>query len=214
MRKQAKTISLVILSSVLVMAISDPAEARTERTRVMDFQNLDGTPVANPQRKGVANLDRNNKGATLRIRTTGLTPGSAYTVWWVIFNNPYECMVPNRCSDADFGNPAVEASVLNASGRVAPADGDGKVEFYAFLPVGYIWTNPSSGNGRHLFGPGLQNVEGAEIHFVIKCHGMWTGNVEQISTFNGDCINPDATAFNGCYDPQAGVFSPPAKGKK
>ena len=40
--------------------------------------------------------------------------------------------------------------------------------FSAFLPAGFIHTNPSSGAVRQVFGLGLQNVKGAEIHLVGK----------------------------------------------
>jgi len=153
---------------------------------------------------GTAALNRTAAGVTLTADTTLLDAGSAYTLWWIIFNNPAACD-PAGCSDADFGTAAVEASVMNATGRVA--DTNGNATFSAFLPVGYVHTNPSSLNGRQLFGPGLQNAAGAEIHVVIRCHGPWSGNIEQISTVAGDCLN--AASPSGCFDAQAIVFPLP-----
>jgi hypothetical protein len=202
---------LFILASALALAISGLAQASsyksaTSRADVFTFQNEDGSDAAGNV-VGRAYLHRLEAGVSLVIKTRGLVPGHAYTVWWVIFNNPRKCG-HDGCTDADFANPEVEASVLNATGRVALSS---RVSFYAALPAGYIYTNPSSGNGRHLFGPGLQNVRGAEIHVVIKDHGDTTGSVEQISTFIGDCmLDPDITP-GGCYDPQAAVFPLPRK---
>ena len=154
---------------------------------------------------GTAELTRTGAGVRLTANSTLLHAGAAYTLWWIIFNNPAACD-PAGCSGADFGIPEVEASVMNATGRVA--DATGNATFSAFLPVGFMHTNPSSLNGRQLFGPGLQNVAGATIHVVIRCHGPWSGNIEQISTVAGDCLN--AASPSGCYDAQAIVFPEPA----
>ena len=153
---------------------------------------------------GSGQLTRTAGGVNLAIDTTMLDAGSAYTLWWVIFNNPGACD-PAGCSDADFGTAAVEASVMHATGRVADANGNGT--FSAFLPAGFMHTNLSSQNGRHLFGPGLQNVAGAEVHIVIRSHGPASGGTEQISTLLGDCNN--AASPSGCYDGQAAVFPLP-----
>ena len=61
---------------------------------------------------------------------------------------------------------------------------------------------------RLVFGPGLQEVAGAEIHIVIRSHGPATGDPEQISTLFGDCVN--VASPTGCYDGQAVVFPRPA----
>ena len=137
------------------------------------------------------------------MHTTELGPGNAYTIWWIIFNNPGACAA--GCAGPDLGNPLVEGSVMNATGRVA--DSDGNAWFSAFLPAGFMHTNPSNGDLRQVFGPGLQNVNGAEIHIVIRCHGPSTGSVEQISTLLGDCNN--AASPTGCYEAQAAAFPLP-----
>lgn len=203
LRIKSSTILLLILSSALVMAISGPVQAQTSKADVFTFQNPNGSP-ANGDVVGNARLHRSAEGAKLTIHTTGLEDGSAYTIWWVIFNNPAEC--DGGCADTDFGNPAVEASVMNATGRVI-ADGD-NATFSAFLPVGFMHTNPSSGNGRQLFGPGLQNVKGAEIHAVIRSHGLVDilhpfGDIEQFSTVGAGC------GGFACFDAQAMVFPLP-----
>jgi hypothetical protein len=176
---------------------------QTSMADVFTFFLPDETPAAGDI-VGQAQLTRTNQGINLTVDTTLLDTGAAYTLWWVIFNNPVACD-PAGCSDADFGTAAVEASVMSATGRVA--DGTGNTTFSAFLPAGFMHTEPVSGYGRQLFGPGLQNAAGAEIHIVIRCHGPWSGNVEQISTFAADCNN--AASPSGCYDAQAIVFPLP-----
>lgn len=176
---------------------------QTSTADVVTFQMPDETAAAGDV-VGFGTLTRTAAGIHMIADTTLLDAGNAYSVWWVIFNNPLACD-PAGCSDADFSTAEVEASVMNATGRVA--DAIGNATFSAFLPVGFMHTNPSSGTGRQLFGPGLQDPAGAEIHVVIKSHGPFSGNIEQISTFGADCMN--AASPSGCYDPQAIVFPLP-----
>ena len=215
MRRKSRKFLLLMLSSALAMAISGPAQAKDSKTDVFTFFNADGSR-AEGDVVGEATLKRSKEGVNLTVHTTALDPGYAYTIWWVIFNNPAACDPVAGCSDADFGTAEVEASVMNATGRVA--DSDGNAWFSAFLPAGFMHTNPSSLNGRQLFGPGLQNVKGAEIHIVVRCHGPSTGpfgDTEQLSTFNGDCliIDDDGVMVDICYDAQAAVFPLPKKKK-
>lgn len=184
-------------------AVAMAVNGQTSMADVVTFTLPDETPAAGDV-VGSAELNRTAAGVNLTATTTMLDAGSAHTLWWVIFNNPAACD-PAGCGLADLGTAAVEASIMNATGRVA--DATGNATFSAFLPVGFLHTNPSSLNGRQLFGPGLQNAAGAEIHIVIRCHGPWSGNVEQISTVAGDCLN--AASPSGCYDAQAIVFPLP-----
>lgn len=204
MRIKSSTFFLIILSSVLVMAISGPAQANTSWAKVTTFFNPDDTPAAGDV-VGKATLKRSKEGVNVSIHTTELGPGYAYTVWWVIFNNPAAC--EDGCNGPDLGNPDVEGSVMNATGRLA--DSHGNARFSAFLPAGFMHTDPSSGDLRQVFGPGLQNVDGAEIHIVIRCHGPSSGTVAQISTLLGDCHN--AASPTGCYDAQAAAFPLPRR---
>jgi hypothetical protein len=153
---------------------------------------------------GSATLDRDDIGVRVEIETT-LVPGDAHTVWWIIFNNPGECDL-DVCAGTDLGNPDVNGAVLHATGGVA--DGDGNATFNAFLPLGLIRLNRTAdGRERHRLGPGLQNPKGAEIHMVIRTHGLASGNVaeliEQMSTFGGLC---DPGPMDPCADVQAAIF--------
>ena len=184
-------------------AVATAVNGQVSMADVITFFMPDETPAAGDV-VGTAELTRHAAGVYLTADTTMLDAGSAYTLWWIIFNNPAACD-PAGCTGGDLGVEAVEGSVMNATGRVA--DATGNATFSAFLPVGFIHTNPSSLNGRQLFGPGLQNLAGAEIHVVIRSHGPSTGNVEQISTLLADCVHE--TAVTGCYDAQAIVFPRP-----
>jgi hypothetical protein len=183
-------------------AVAAAVNGDTSMADVLTFFLEDEVTPAAGDMVGTAELNRTAEGVNVTIDTTMLTPGAAYTIWWIIFNNPGAC-TPLGCGNdaADFGNPAVEASVMNATGRVA--DANGNATFSAFLPVGFMHTEPASENVRQAFGPGLQNVAGADIHVVVRCHGPSTGNPEQISTLLGDCNTSGPT---GCFDAQVAVF--------
>ncbi len=132
-------------------------------------------------------LIRNPDGIVLTISTTGLLPGGAYTVWWVLFNEPEFCSPPG-CDLGDLppngGNPNADASVLWATGRVVDAHGQG--HFSAHLAAGGLATAP----GQILFGPALLDARGAAILAVVRSHGAALTGAElnaQLTTFNGGC---------------------------
>ena len=173
----------------------------TTTSDVITFMLPDGT-ISTPEVVGSGELNRSAAGLTLSISTGSLDANTAYSIWWVIFNNPSACV--DGCGEDDFAIAEAQASLMNASGRFV---GDtNSSTFAAFLPVGFVHTNPSSGNGRQIVGTGLQNISGAEILVAIRNHGPSTGNIEQISTFNGDCMNTESPM--GCFDQQLLIFPP------
>jgi hypothetical protein len=138
---------------------------------------------------------RNNNGVTVTVNTSGLVPGSAVTIWLVIFNNPEECF--EGCNIDDLGNPDVEADVIYGAGHVVGPNGT--ANFAAHLNEG--------DTGGSLFpqpSPGLIDAETAEIHIIVRSHGPFDpGRIpEQIHTVEGDC---DETV---CVDLQFAIFQP------
>lgn len=157
------------------------------------FQFMTTTPVA-----GAATLYRTRNRLEMRVAASGLDPSAAYTVWWVVFNNPHACV--GGCGGDDLSNPAVKASVFYAAGFVTGMDGTGNVSGYiesGALPEGI---DIETGNGLRR-GRGFR----AEVHIVVRTHGAITpGSVDQqIGTFNGGC-SPT------CVNQQAAVFLPVA----
>ncbi|MGH9010427.1 MAG: hypothetical protein ACRDYF_11375 [Acidimicrobiia bacterium] len=134
-------------------------------------------------------LSTDEAGAATTMHTTGLEPGSAYTLWWVIFNHPERCLTGHaglRCGPPDLFNPEVDASMLFAAGAVVGEPGEATFESYraqgdtsgaVVLPV---MKNPA---------PGLTAPRTAEIHLVVRNHGpARPGYVEeQTTTMNGGC---------------------------
>jgi len=230
--KYCRTLFLAALSGLLWVFSSGsrPAYADTI-SEVMVFMpagDVGGgvlTPgdIFPPSDDAYGRLKRKNDRLELTILTDGL-PVGAYTVWWVVFNNPEECV--GGCNVSDLFNPAVGGSVFFSTGLIveddgAPGDGLGSA---LFRDVHYI------GSYRGVFGhqdiiPG-PNVDskGAEIHNIIKYHGAPSGDPEvlhdQLTTLLGSCgmdangfVDPTGTIQ--CFDPQFVAFLPEKKkGKK
>jgi hypothetical protein len=113
-----------------------------------------------------AGLVRTDSGVSATLLTSKLAAGDVVTLTWVVFNHPENCAGPSaghpfQCGRSDLGNPAVEASVLFATGRVIGRDGLGS--YGAHLAIG-------STDGA-LFGPGLLFPRTAHVHLVLHDHG-------------------------------------------
>ena len=143
-------------------------------------------------------LTRMEHGLFAKIDTSGLTPGDAVTMFWVVFNEPARCsggscggddifnisdgkIVPNEDGSAPMNRAGIEAagvSVLHAGGRIV--DPDGSASFRGHLPIADVT--------EAAFGPGVLDTEAAEIHVVLRSHGApgeTTG--EMLNSFNGGC---------------------------
>lgn len=136
-------------------------------------------------------------GSTMLLTTHGLTPGDAVTAWWVIFNHPDRC-TDGVCGEDDVFEFPEEASVsvLNADGQVI--SDSGVVLFFDSLDA-----NDTS---AALFGPGLVNLQAAEIHLVVRTHGPAQEDIleEQLSRVNGGC-DPEPP-HEPCQDLHFAIF--------
>ena len=128
-------------------------------------------------------LARKSDGVFMTANTAGLVPGTAVTAWFGVFNNPQFCAT-TPCTPADEANPLVQASVINAGGRIIGADGT--ASFGGFRAVGDTTGTFS--------GPGLLNPLTAQIDVAIRSHGpafslQFHPNLltQQLSMFNGGC---------------------------
>jgi len=196
-----KILALALGSLALISLVANAGD--NSHAKMIHWQLSDGNPADGATINGSsAKLTRGDGVVWLRINTTGL-PAGAYTIWWVIFNNPDACGV-DGCDDGDFGNGAVAASALYATGGVVTNNGVG--HFRAHL-------EENDPPGQVLFGPGLTTAAGAEIHTIVRYHGpAGAGDllVKQTTTFGGGCMgmDPDDPIFP-CYDPQAGALPRP-----
>ncbi|MGH8203765.1 MAG: hypothetical protein ACREST_04095, partial [Steroidobacteraceae bacterium] len=155
-----------------------------------------------PDVVGASVLTRYNTFIEATVSTTGLAANGAYSIWWVVFNNPQFCVagcglddLPVGATPISNGDPRVRASLLWGGGFVA--NGTGAAEVRALLE-----RNKAPGEVR--FGPGLKRPRGAELHIVLRSHGpAVAGEVaDQIGRFDGGCT-PEEIAMAMC--PNANV---------
>lgn len=171
------TTVLIIASLMLVCFSGWASRATTQTADVFTFEGLQDT--------GDAWLLRTADGITARANIDGLRPG-AYTVWWVIWNNPAACGA-DGCTDADFGNPAVDVDIGFATGHVV--NRNGKAIFAAHLNEGGALQGFPVEFGI-ASGSGLIDAESAEVHLVFRSHGPKIPELtgEMIRTFNAGCV--------------------------
>ncbi len=162
-----------------------------------------GTSIAVP---GAGTLLRSGNSLDLRVQMSGLDTNAAYTLWWIIFNNPEECTTgaaPALCGSGDLdpdrdgaGINPVDRGVRNAAAFLTGLDGTANI--VARLHEGPAPTGPAAAG----FGQ-LNDSVGAEIHIVIQTHGApLAGSVATQMTIPGGVCNPD------CEDQFAIVFLP------
>jgi hypothetical protein len=148
-----------ILSATLIFCIAAPLSAVADSTfQASNVHTFDtGIVVA-----GAGTLLRDEDGVELRFEMDGLDSNAAYTLWWIIFNNPDGCS-DNECGADDvFPNGPADAGVRNASGFITGPSGTGNT-------TGELEVGPAPA-GAAGFGQ-LNDSVGAEIHVVIQTHG-------------------------------------------
>ena len=129
-------------------------------------------------------------------------------MWMVVFNHPEHCI--DGCDEPDLFVADVEGDVLYTAGHVI--GGSGHATFAGHRSVG-----DANGSLFALFGlpsPGLIDASTAEIHFVMRTHGLAIPALlpDMIHTFNGGCGGLDASfgapGPNTCTDIQFAVHQP------
>ena len=146
--------------------------------------------------KGAGTLTRSADEIWLAVSAQGLDKKAAYTVWWVIFNNPGACDedAGPPCSADDFFDADVDASVFYAAGFVTGTDGTANVTAHlsagdtaegvdVVIGIGGLFPNDSIAE------LGAGNGFDAEVHVVLRTHSATIEGLvaDQISTFLGAC---------------------------
>ena len=164
----------------------------TTPTATLQTSQVSAFDTGLPIHDAFAVLERNEDGVELTLDTE-LTPG-AYSVWWVVFNNPEFCV--DGCGSDDFERSEVNTSIFWATGEVVGDEGIGN--FSAQL----LEEELPTGSDQVIFGDGLLDSFSAEIHPVVRSHGSVIPGLEeeQITTFNGGCPP------NECEDVQFTIF--------
>ena len=130
---------------------------------------------------GASTLVRSKDGIRMTYHTQGLEPGATYTAWWIIFNRPDKCS-GGMCGpdDMSMNAEATQASMMWASGVIVGQDGIGN--FYASL-------GKEQSSGEIIKGPGLLSPRQAEVHIVLRSHGLPLPGftAAQLGSLQGGC---------------------------
>ena len=187
------SVSLAIV--VLVLALGLPLTAVAGHT----FQAANMFSLHNGKLiKGAATLTRSENSATARIYSAEVPKNSAFSIWWVVWNDPSLC-VDGVCGDQDEDFGIVGNSVFYAGGFVTGKDGTVNVSVH--LEAGDL------AEGIDVLIPGgleLMNGFDAEIHVVLRTHGRIVKGMAdlQIGSFDGACD------LRNCHDHMAVAFPP------
>lgn len=208
-------ISLLIAIAALVLLAFPAQAAPVDRSTNVLFDFETGDPIEGSR----STLLRTDVGLVMTLQTSNLDPGHAYTIWWVVFNNPDSCedgIGEAACSEGDLVSPDVNLTLAPAAGTIVGGSGHGS--FGGFLRVGD--SSDLVGEGTPLMTGPLMNPRGAEVHLVVRGHGPvnpeWMP--DQIQTFGGGCDQehptyPEFLQGNGvpgdfvCVEPQFTVHT-------
>ena len=154
----SKTIGTTLFAAVLTLALAVPASAATTRSGLYRF--ADGSPVSGAS----SVLTTTDTGARFQLQTNDLPSGDRVNVLWVIFNQPQNCThggPGHRCGPGDLppygGDDSAVTSIVADNGH--PVGGSGNATFAGRLATG--------DTSNALFGPGLINPTGAEVHLLV-----------------------------------------------
>lgn len=164
------------LSAVVLFAVVISLKGQSPNAADQDFTAVKW--IANSTVVGSAHLVRNDRGITCIIQTSGLVPGDAYSVWWVI---------------------PTESLILNASGGLA--GGDGTATFAGHLSTGPI--PPADGSVVLSSGDGFFDQPRTDaVTVIIRHHGpAIPGSLsQQTGSFNFGC------GAGGCKNVQKATF--------
>lgn len=210
-------VAVLALAAVIALATASGAFAKATDTGPLLFAE-DGSHAG-----GQIILARDGEQGTIsaRINATHLNAGHAYTYWWVIFNDPSQCLEPFSCGEADvfidpddhaagFNIPqivAVRIATLGGSGEVA--NNGGRAQF-----TGALFEGSSLGLDV-LLGPGglfdlgnpwlLEDAMQAQTIIVLRDHGPALSGADlaaQLNTFVGNCLGLDPGGTYACVEPQ------------
>lgn len=113
---------------VLLLTVSMAAPVKAAAGRSCNFDQTVQVVTENGSSvSGHGTLDVDKDELEVVVRARNLTPGVAYTTWFIYFDDPSQCIVPNQCAPPDLTTPAdnptgvfgrMDSSVAGPSGRL------------------------------------------------------------------------------------------------
>jgi hypothetical protein len=129
MKKQSTRLFATAALLGLLLATSAPKLVAAEQCKAKQIQAV--IPQNGSSVSGGALLVVNREGAHALMQAENLTPGNAYTVWFVYFSDASKCMIPDHCAPVDLTTPVGDP--VGVFGRMdsAIAGPDGELTFQA-----------------------------------------------------------------------------------
>src|SRR5262245_32737509 len=128
-------LALAVLLLPLSLLAQDAHDAEPVTSVTTVLWDPDKTPVENSE----STLVRMEHGVYGIVRTAGLEPGDAITVWWIIFNYPENCSYAECSPDDVFLTDDRGNFVLSPRGaRTANREGRAATGFSSLRAVGGI----------------------------------------------------------------------------
>ena len=192
---------LLIAVSLLGTSFQALAEDNNGQKETFQIKPLNPVPMSPDPATGAVRLNRTRQELRASVQVTDLNPGSAFTLWVVIFNSPEACLTnpagPIHCSATDLSavpNPA-RASAFNVGAFVTGAiNGTANTSILirsGLPPDGAFILWGKGGLFDNGVTPGLHegNGFGAEVHLVVRTHGLINPHAitDQLSKLNGGC---------------------------
>jgi len=166
---------LIALAIAPVVAIAEGPGDDSDRGRET-FQSANMANIANGMpftaANGAATLIRSKNELQGRVMLADLNPGHAYTIWWIIFNEPSSCSTHPCTPGVDFA--AGDAAIHYATGVIAASDGNGG----GVANVSFETRDGAPPIGEFVV-PGLPEMGlkhnhgfKSEVHFLMIDHGV------------------------------------------
>ncbi len=188
---------LIVLITGMALAAAAPATAGGSESGTSPVFSIGtGHTFIDFVPGATSTLVRTSSGISVSLQTSGLPAGHAVTIWALIFNNPSACGA-GGCEETrgDLGLPAVQGSLQRVTGHVVDAESS----FAGHLGIGEA--------SQTAFGPGLLNPYGAQIHLIVRDHGVAASGELLLQQFH----DPSPRFCNvACFDIQKSVHLPHA----
>ena len=186
------------MATLLLLSFSLTAAAQTTTFQAADLHDFEtGEALA-----GAGTMIRSADTVWATLSLSGLDKKAAYTAWWIVFNDPTNCLGgAGYCGLPDLGAGTGSPAVFYALGFVTGTDGI--VNLSTYIVAGEIpeGAQDLSASGGLAAGNGFD----AEIHILFRSHWKTIPGeaAAQISEVGGAC----GATEHGCSDQMAIQFN-------
>jgi hypothetical protein len=196
--------------AVMLLGLAAPAlsTANDKLTPLADGEAiwLLGDDAGNLVDGSTGQVTVNDNGATITVRTNGLTPGQAYTAWAVYFNG--SCTHPETAEDSFPDTNCGFGDLLDGNGGIVRLAGNvvgasGMATFSGHINVG---------DGSEIGPPGVVAYDpvSPDFHIIVRSHGPMVPSEmpAQIDSVGGGCVVDDVfpVEVGECGDVQLFIF--------